>query len=219
MISAKDAIKNLSHMIFDIDGTLLDSMDIWCKVDELFLVKKGLQVPHYYANEVSKRSAMEGALYTKQLFGLPETAEEIVNEWRQMSLAEYPNVKTKPYAKEFLTWLKERGVKLAVATALTKELLEFALKTHGLYGFFDEFCSTDEVPRGKMFPDVFLLALKKLNADPQKTAIFEDVFHAVKSAKQTGCTVFAIKDNFSLPFEEQIKEHADYYIDSYLELI
>ena len=215
----KDVLNSVEAVVFDIDGTLLNSMDVWLQVDYDFLVAKGFDVPSNYGYEISIRSAQEGAVYTKELFNLKETPKEIIDTWKSMAKDAYENVEMKPFAKEFLLNLKQNGKKLAVATALTHELLTNALKKHEIYEIFDEICSTDEVGKGKTSPDVYNLAFKKLNVSPNNSAVFEDVLVAVKSAKQTGAYVFAIKDNFSLPYAKEIKKYADFYIENYSDLL
>lgn len=182
-------------VIFDLDGTLLDSMDVWEKIDICFLQKRGLPVPADYVTEICARSFEEAAQYTIDLFGLSEKSEDIIREWNEMAVYEYAHhVKLSPYALEYLIELKKRGVKLAVATGLPGELFLPCLEHNSVLGLFDILCSTDEVKRGKEYPDVFELAAQRLGATPQRCLVFEDVLPAVKSAKQAGMLVCAVYD-------------------------
>ena len=109
--------------IFDLDGTLTDSMGIWEKVDVDFLTSHGIDVPDDYSEKIYHMSFKESATYTIETFGLPYTVEEIWKLWNEMARHEYSeNVYLKPYAKEFLESLKARGIKLGIATALTRDL-------------------------------------------------------------------------------------------------
>src|SRR5450759_1523760 len=147
--------------IFDLDGTLIDSMGVWEDIDIDFLAKRHLSVPEGYISEISAKSFKEAAEYTISLFGLKERAEDIIEEWNQMAIDEYSHhVPLKPYAKEYLLFLKGQGIKLGVATALPKVLYEPVLKNNGIYALFDAFASTDEVVHWKGSPDIYLLAAK-----------------------------------------------------------
>ena len=145
--------------IFDLDGTLLNSMHVWEQIDIEFLQKRGLPVPADYVVEICARSFEEAAQYTIELFGLPETIDDIIKEWNVMAAYEYAyNVKIQSYAMDYLLQLKSRGIKLAVATGLPKELFIPCLKNNSVLHLFDVLCSTDEVRHGKECPDVFELA-------------------------------------------------------------
>lgn len=109
--------------IFDLDGTILDSMDVWEHIDIQFLKKRNLPVPENYVTEICARSFEEAAQYTIDLFGLQETVEGIIEEWNNMAVEEYSNhVGLLPYALDYLLCLKEHGIKLAVATGLPEKL-------------------------------------------------------------------------------------------------
>lgn len=109
--------------IFDLDGTILDSMDVWEHIDIQFLKKRNLPVPENYVTEICARSFEEAAQYTIDLFGLQETVEGIIEEWNNMAVEEYSNhVGLLPHALDYLLRLKEHGIKLAVATGLPEKL-------------------------------------------------------------------------------------------------
>ncbi|MCL2630326.1 MAG: HAD family phosphatase [Firmicutes bacterium] len=220
MINIKKAISSKTSFIFDLDGTLFDSMGVWVKIDNDFLSRRGIAVPAFYGHEISSKSASEGALYTKELFGLPESTEEILKEWYEMSLKEYETrIKLKPFVYDYLLKIKNSGKKVAVATALSENLYIPALKNNKIFHIFDALTSTDEVKRGKSFPDVYELAMRKIGATPNETVIFDDVLPAIKASKQTGATVVGVYDSFSLSLKEEIKRTADFYIESFEELI
>lgn len=123
--------------IFDLDGTLLNSMHVWEQIDIEFLQKRGLPVPADYVVEICARSFEEAAQYTIELFGLPETIDDIIKEWNVMAAYEYAyNVKIQSYAMDYLLQLKSRGIKLAVATGLPKELFIPCLKNNSVLHFF-----------------------------------------------------------------------------------
>lgn len=196
--------------IFDLDGTLLDSMGVWEKIDTDFLAKRGFEVPPDYIGEICARSFREAADYTIHRFSLPETADALIAEWHQMAVYEYGhNIGLKPYAKAYLSLLRGKDIHLGIATSLPAVLYEPALANNGIFGMFDVICSTDEVARGKEFPDVFLSAAKKLRVMPERCLAFEDILPAICSAKQAGMRVYGVYDDSSKAHWETIKRCAD----------
>ena len=119
--------------LFDMDGTLLDSMGVWAQVDEDFFSIRGINVPDDYGPNLAGKSFMQSAEYTKERFGLPESCEEIVAEWNALCRVQYEqHVPLKPGAAAYLRLLKRHGVKIAAATALPEHLFMPALKRTGI---------------------------------------------------------------------------------------
>lgn len=199
--------------IFDLDGTLLDSMGIWEQIDIAFLRKRNLSVPEDYAAKISSLSFEEAARYTITLFGLDEKPEDIMREWSEMASYEYThNVRLRPYAGDYLLRLKEAGIRLAVATGMTIKLALPCLKNNAVFDLFDAICSTDEVPRGKEYPDVFELAADRVGVPPEKCIVFDDVLSAIKSAKQAHMITCGVYDKYSERQRTEIEKLADYYL-------
>ncbi|WP_461256653.1 HAD family hydrolase [Treponema sp. R80B11-R83G3] len=206
-------MKEYKAYIFDLDGTLFDSMGVWGQVDADFLAKRGISLPPDYMDAISPMTFHETAAYTIKRFSLPDSVEDLMREWNDMAAYAYAHtVQMKPYAKEFLIMLRERGAKLAVATSLSAELCGPALRGNGIDNFFDVICRTDEAGQGKSRPDVFLLTAQKIGAPPPDCLVFEDILAAVKSAKSAGFSVCAVYDKASEKDWEQIKAEADYAI-------
>lgn len=181
--------------LFDLDGTLIDSADVWARIDAEFLRRRGLAVPDDYMCAVSSKKFSEAAVYTIARFGLDETAEALAAEWLEMARREYGSgVFLRPHAGEYLRWLKARGVKLGTVTGLPHSLAEAALKNNGVYALFDAFTSADETPRGKEHPAVYLLAARRLGVTPADCAAFEDVPACLESARAAGMKVFAVRN-------------------------
>lgn len=196
--------------IFDLDGTLLDSMGVWEQIDMDFLTKRGLEVPPDYINTICSRSFPEAAQYTIDRFGLSESVDDLLREWNSMAIYAYGHtVPLKPNAKKYLSALKRQGAKLGIATSLPAALYEPALRNHGIMGLFDVICSTDEVSFGKIKPDVFLFAASKLGIDPKECVVFEDILQAIKSAKLAGMMVYGVYDESSREHWPLIQQIAD----------
>jgi len=178
---------NFKGAIFDLDGTLLDSMDIWRQIDIDFLAKRGLSVPNNYVEAITPMGFLEAAEYTIREFGLNENPENIMNEWNEMSVDAYGKIVTlKPYVKDYLISLWKQGIKLAVATASNELLFIPALKNNGIYHLFDEFTTLNEVERGKGFPDIYLKTAEKMQLSPSECVVFEDIYAGLKGAKDGG---------------------------------
>lgn len=211
---------NIQAVIFDLDGTLIDSMWIWAQIDVDYLKKKGHEVPSNLKDEISHLSFLQTAEYFKKKFDISDPVEKILEDWHKMSFDFYANkVKLKEGVIPFLDMLKSKNIKIALATSNSIPLLEACLKNNGIYDYFDSITITDEVSRGKNFPDVYLLAAKKLNVSPENCIVFEDIIPAVKGAKAANMTVVAVKDETSINDKEELSNLADKYIDSYLELL
>lgn len=213
-------LKNIKAAIFDMDGTLVDSMWIWEKIDETFLQKRNIPLPHNLKDEIEKFSFEETAYYFKSTFNLDESIEEIMQEWHDIAFDYYKTkVTLKSGAKRFLLLLKSMGIKIALATSNSKELLETALKANNIYEYFDVITRTDEVDRGKNFPDVYLLTAKRLNIPPEHCIVFEDILAAVQGAKLAGMKVVGVFDAYSEHQKNDIMKIADRYIIEYNEII
>ena len=125
--------------IFDLDGTLLDSMGVWDQVDVDFLAKRGIEVPDDYMQKVAAMQFRQIAEYTIARFNLSDTPEELMEEWNHMARVMYSTVvEAKPHAREYLATLKASGAKLSVATSLPPTLREPAMRHVGIFDYFDE---------------------------------------------------------------------------------
>lgn len=201
--------------VFDLDGTLFDSMDIWHDIDIEFLGKRGFEVPADYTDAVLPKSFYECAVYTRERFNLPETPEELMREWDDMAISHYKStIELFPYVREYLAELKADGIKLAVATSLKSNFFEPCLKRHGLWEFFDAVCSVDDIGKGKENPDIFLYAAQRLGLPIEECAVFDDAYPAILSAKKAGAFTVGVYEKHSLKFRDKIASSADLFIEN-----
>ena len=202
--------------IFDLDGTLFDSMDIWAGIGPASLKKRGIMPPIDYEQAIFKMSFTESAAYTIERFGLPCTPEELMREWDEAAAHAFADeVQLKPGAREYLEALRERGFRLGVATTLHRRVYRPALERHGLLGLFDVLCGADEAPGPKSSPEVFLLCAQRLGLEPARCTVFEDLLLAMKSAKSAGMQVVGIYDATSEVDWEEIRKTAHSVLTSY----
>ena len=213
-------LKNIKGAIFDLDGTLVDSMWVWRQIDVDYLKSKGHSLPENLNSEICHLSFTQTANYFKKRFNLSDSIETILDDWHNMAYNhDSKNVKLKDGVKEFLDKLKNNNVKIALATSNSVPLLEACLKNNGIYDYFDAITTTDEVPNGKNCPDVYLLAAEKININPSDCIVFEDILAAINGAKAANMTVVAVHDEHSSNELDEIIKASDKYINSYFELI
>ena len=213
-------LANIKGVIFDLDGTLVDSMWVWSQIDVDYLKMKGYSMPENLRNEISHLSFSQTAVYFKENFNLDDPIEKISEDWHSMAFDHYANnVKLKLGVKDFLNSLKSFNIKIALATSNSIPLLEACLKNNGIYDYFDSITTTDEVSNGKDCPDVYLLAANKLGINPSDCLVFEDILPAVQSAKAANMKVIAVEDNDCVDSKEDLIKYADKYIYSFVDLL
>ena len=213
-------MKDFKAAIFDLDGTILDSMWVWKRVDEEFLGTRDIEIPADYVKAISALNLRTAAEYTKERFSLPEQVEDIMDEWFQMAEREYAeDVCLKSNAREYLAYLKAKGMKLAVATSSHEGLFLPCLENNEVFEFFDTIVTTMEVERGKEFPDVYLEAARRMEVKPSECMVFEDILKGVQAAKEGGFYVVALAEEHSKEDEEAIRESADQYIKEFEEMM
>ncbi len=208
-------IKDFKGHIFDLDGTLTKSNHVWSKIDEEFLGKRGIEVPEDYFKQVSAMNFEQAAVYTNDRFSLGENIQDIMKEWFDMAVYEYTNViELCGNAGEYVRKLKEQGREIALATASTEELYRPVLKRNGILDCFDCFVSTEQVKRGKGFPDVYELAAEKMGLEARNCVVYEDIVEGVKGAKAGGFyAVACLNDHYTLDWDE-MRESADETVEN-----
>lgn len=202
--------------LFDLDGTLVDSMWIWKSIDIEYLGRYEIELPEDLQYCIEGMSFSETAIYFKERFSIPDSLEEMKADWNRMAWEKYTReVPLKSGIREFLALHRDRGVKMAVATSNSRELAEAVLATHGLTGFFDAIVTGCEVAHGKPWPDIYLEAAARLGVNAGECLVFEDVVAGIQAGKSAGMQVAAVEDEYSLYQSREKRAMADYYIDDY----
>ena len=209
----------IKAVIFDLDGTLVDSMWIWEDIDIEFLASYGLEHPKSFQKDLNGMSFTETAMYFKERFLIPDSVEEIKRIWNTMAYDKYANeVPLKNGVLEFVKTLKSKGIKMGIASSNSIELVSTVIKRFGLETYFDTINTSCEVPKGKPAPDIYLLAAKMLKVKPEECLVFEDVMQGILAAKSANMKVCAVDDAYSVDTLEEKAAVADYYIRDFLNL-
>ena len=201
--------------IFDLDGTLLDSMSLWDTFGEDYLRLLGKE-PHEDLTETFKTFTLaQSAEYYRTHYGVTLSVEEIVNGVNRMIEGYYTNeVNVKSGADHFVKELYGQGVRMCVATVTDRYLAEAALERLGMRQYFSEIFTTAEVGYDKTSPHIYRAALAHLGTEKNETVVFEDAYHALMTAKEDGFTVAAVYDRHETR-QVEMKAAADYYMSDY----
>lgn len=212
-------IKDIEAVIFDLDGTLVDSMWIWKQIDIDYLEKRGIELPEDLQKTIEGMSFTETAQYFKNRFQLTEDIDEIKKEWMEMAEDFYANhIPLKEGVGTFLSTLRRMNIKMGIGTSNAKDLARRVIERHNILPFFHSIRTSCEVKKGKPHPDIFLKVAEDLNAKPEACLVFEDTYAGVLAAKRAGMKVIAIADASSLEYKEEICSLADGYIESFEEI-
>ena len=212
-------LNNIEAVIFDLDGTLVDSMWMWREIDVEYLSQFDIEVPSDLQQAVEGMSFSETAQYFKERFNLPDPVEVIKTEWNKMAWDKYGNeVPLKKGVIEFLEELRSRGIKTGIATSNSKELVEHVLKSLNITEYFDSVRTSCEAKKGKPAPDIYLLVANDLQVDPKDCLVFEDLALGIMAGKGAGMRVCTVFDPYSEDDRDRKRELADYYIDTYFDI-
>ena len=196
-------LENIRAVIFDLDGTLVDSMWMWESIDIEFLTARGLEMPENLKYEIEGISFAQTADYFIKRFNLKDTPQELM----------------KPGAKQFLDLLKEKGIRVGIGTSNSYELTRACLKAHDILEDIDYILTSDEVPNGKPAPDIYLMVAEHFGVAPEHCMVFEDIPNGMRAAISAGMKVCGVEDEFSTEQNPLKKELSDYYITSYEEIL
>ena len=205
--------------IFDVDGTLLDSMFIWDTIGETYLRSIGYE-PREKLNEVFKNmSLFQAARYYRTEYGVTLSIDEIMNGVNAMLERYYRfEVSLKPGVAELLAQLQASGVKLCIATATDRYLVEAALERCGVLSCFGAIFTCNEVGHGKDEPDIFEAALRFLGTRREETLVFDDALYAVRTAKEAGFPVAAVYDSHERS-QAEVRARSDLYLEDLTQLV
>lgn len=213
-------LKHFDYAIFDLDGTLLESMTAWKNLGQDYLIYKGIKPEDDLAEKIASMSTIEAAEYFQKAYDLKLSTDKIILEVNAFIENKYRyELELKPYVLEYLDFLKNKNVKMCIATASPLHLANLALKRNNIIDYFSFVLSCDEVGVGKNKPDVFYLAANKFNAAPSEIVIYDDADFAIITAKEAGFYTVSVYDDFYKDKRKDLEIISDLYIETFNELM
>ncbi len=202
-------------VIFDLDGTILDSMGIWSEIGSKFIESLGLKPKDSLREDTRELSLLQSAEYMKKNYSLIESTDVIMDSINEMISEYYHDIlQPKEGAQELLEYLKAKEIPLCVATATAAHLVEPALERINMRHYFDSVHSCVDIGKGKDDPEIFLIALKSLGTSLENTWVFEDALYAAKTAKDAGFIVVGVHDPSAEQHQNELKAFSNYYIEN-----
>lgn len=213
-------IRKLRGVIFDVDGVLLDSMPIWKNAGSRYLAACGRVARSDLERTLNALSLPEGAAYMKREYDLSASPEEIVRAIKEIVRGFYETeAPLKPGVRAFLEKLAKKDIALAIATSTDKKMAEAALRRNGVWDYFSQVVTCEEAGAGKTKPNVYLLAAERLGLKKDELCLFEDSLYAIETARAAGFFVCGVHDAYSEKEQDTIRERANHYIASFVDLL
>lgn len=207
-------------LIFDMDGTLIDSNGIWRDVDIAFLEKRGLPYTKAYAEGVAHTIFPKAAAFTKEYGNLPESLEEIMAEWLETAGNVYAEtVMVKPGVLDFLERCRAKGETMVLLTSSIPQHCHAALDHLGLRPYFERLFFANELQIEKKSPEIFLYAANAMGVAPADCTLFDDSVEACRAAKTAGMHVVGVHDPFFADTEAEMRQICDSYIMGFADLL
>ena len=213
-------LENIKAVIFDLDGSLVDSMWLWYQIDVEYLGRFGLEVPKGLQHDIEGFSFSETAVYFKERFQIPDDLDTIKRTWNEMAWKKYRyEVPLKPGADRLLAYCREHDIKLGIATSNSRELVSMLMEVYGLSDAFSCIMTGCDVGKGKPAPDIYLAVAKALDVSCENCLVFEDIIPGIMAGKAAGMKVCAVEDAYSLDQKDAKSKMADYYIKDFHEIM
>lgn len=210
----------IEAVIFDLDGSMVDSMWMWRTIDIEYLGRFGIELPENLQSCIEGMSFSETAVYFKERFGLPDDLDTIKADWNRMAWDKYAyEVPVKDGVMELLQYCMEHGIKAGIATSNSRELVDNVIKVHGLDAYFDCIMTGCDVAKGKPAPDIYLAVARSLGVAPENCLVFEDIIPGIQAGKAAGMQVCAVYDKYSEHQDDVKRDLADYYTYQFRELM
>jgi len=205
------AIDRYKAAIFDLDGTLVDSMHVWDHICRDWLTGRGIAPENELEQKIALMTLTQSAEYVIRHYNIDLPSSRIMKEWEDMVLYQYEHtIPLKDGAAELLKLLAAKGIKMGIETSSFPAACENILSRHGIRGYFSAIVYSDSVNRDKTFPDIFLACARKLGVEPADCVVFEDFYTAIAGIRAAGMGVAAVYDASGAAHWEKFKQEADY---------
>ena len=213
-------LKNIKAIIFDVDGTIADSMWMWKEIDIEYLGRFGIELPSDLQKNIEGMSFFETAVYFKEHFHIQDDIETMMNDWNEMASHKYRyEIPLKKGALEFIKQCKEKKIPLGIATSNSDKLLNQFFDAHDLHKYFSAVVTGSDGLKGKPAPDMYLEVAKRLKVSPDKCLVFEDIIPGILAGKNAGMKVCAVEDLYSRDVLEEKKKASDFYIGTFEDIL
>lgn len=188
-----NALRGVRAAVFDLDGTLFDSLDVWEKIDVDYLKKRNLEPDDEYRRAIAALGNLETAKFSVEYFKLNEQPERLAAEWTEMAIRAYSEtVPLLEGAAEYLRECAARGIRILAVTSLDKALALPCLENNGIIGLFDRIITADEAGLSKSTPMMYAHAAQCAGEAACDCVVFDDVAAALRAAKAAGMITVAI---------------------------
>ncbi len=207
-------------LLFDLDGTLVDSGGVWLQIDLDFTARRGLPHTQEYHDFVAHTTAPTAAQFTKEYYQLPESAEKIMAEWSNQALYEYAHtIPAKPHVRAYLDQCLRNGAEMAVLTSSAPELCRATLKRNDLSRYFRRLFFAQEIGLEKGDPALFRTVAEALGHTPEACVLYDDSPVSCRSAKEAGLKVIGVYDALFAAHEPELRALCNGYIRDFGELL
>lgn len=204
--------------IFDVDGTILDSMSIWMDAGKLYLESLGIKTDENIGEVMFEMTMEQGAKYLQDNYNVELSIEEICQGINDRVFEFYEKeAPEKEGIREVLEKAKKRKISMTIATSTDRPMIEAALKRLDLIDYFQEIFTTTEVGKGKDSPDIFNKAMLAMNTSPENTWLFDDAAYSLATAKKMGINTVGVYDVHSDGRQDEVKKFSNVYIKEWRE--
>ena len=212
-------LSGVRAVLFDLDGSLMDSMWMWKQIDIEYLGMHGKECSPTLQKDIEGLSIVEVAHYFKKNYGITDSIEDMIDTWNDMAFDKYSHeVNLKPGAMEFLNYCKDKDIKLGICSSNSSKLINAVLDAHKIKDRFGIIITGHDVSCGKPDPECYLTAAKALDVDLSTCLVFEDLVKGIEAGNNAKMRTCAVRDEYSEYQWKEKVEIADYYINDYYDI-